>query len=139
MRVRDGTVLTQDIQFIVDDAGMKVRGKRKTPAGDVWEERVRIRWSAVTGLGFSIGSHDPVIALYAWAAAGKPHYVADSRALDHLQWTQLGELIARGNVRQADPLTWLSATIPDPYGQIGDGGCNHEGFPGVNRVISRFL
>ncbi len=94
MHVRDGTVLTQDIQFIVDNAGMKVRGKRKTPAGDVWEERLRIRWSAVTGLGFSIGSHDSVIALYAWAAAGKPHYVADSRALDHLQWTQLGELIA---------------------------------------------
>ena len=48
----------------------------------------------MTGLGFSIGSRDSVIALYAWAAAGKPHYVADSRTLDHLQWTQLGELIA---------------------------------------------
>ena len=33
MHVRDGTVLTQDIQFIVDDAGMPVQGKRKTPAG----------------------------------------------------------------------------------------------------------
>jgi hypothetical protein len=50
MHVRDGTVLTQDIQFIVDGAGMQVRRNRKTPTGDVWEERVRIRWSAVTGL-----------------------------------------------------------------------------------------
>jgi hypothetical protein len=94
MPVRNGTVLTQDIQFIVDDAGMQVRRKRKRPAGDIWEERLRIRWSAVRGLGFSIGSHDSVVALYAWAVAGKPHYVADSRALDHLQWAQLGALIA---------------------------------------------
>jgi hypothetical protein len=94
MYVRDRTVLTRDIQFVVDDVGMQVRGKRKTPAGDVWEERLRIRWSAVTGLGFSIGSHDSVVALYARAATGKPHYVADSRVLDHLQWTQLGGLIA---------------------------------------------
>ena len=94
MHAQDGTVLTQEIQFIVDDAGMQVRGKRKTPTGDVWEERLRIRWPAVTGLGFSIGSHDSVVALYAWGAAGKPYYVADSQVLDHLQWTQLGELIA---------------------------------------------
>lgn len=92
--VRNGTVVTQDIQFIVDDAGMQVRRKRKRPTGDVWEERLRIRWSAVRGLGFSIGSHDSVVALYAWAAAGTPLYVADSRTLDHLQWAQLGALIA---------------------------------------------
>lgn len=48
----------------------------------------------MTGLRFSIGSHDSIVALYAWAAAGKPVYVADSRVLDRLQWTQLGELIA---------------------------------------------
>jgi hypothetical protein len=94
MPVRNGTVLTQDIEFIVDDAGMQVRRKRKRLAGDVWEERLRIRWSTVGGLGFSIGSHHSVVALYAWAAAGKPQYVADSRALDHSQWAQLGALIA---------------------------------------------
>jgi hypothetical protein len=94
MRVRDRTVLTHNIQFIVDDAGMLVRGKRKSPAGDVWEERLRIGWSEVTGLGFSIGSHDSVVALYAFTAVGKPRYLADSRVLGRSQWTRLGELIA---------------------------------------------
>ena len=94
MPVKNRTVLTRDIQFIVDDAGMQVRGKRRSPAGDVWEERLRIGWSEVTGLGFSIGSHDSVPALYAFRAIGKPHYVADSRVLGHSQWTRLGELIA---------------------------------------------
>lgn len=103
MHVRDGTVLTQDIQFIVDDAGMPVQGKRKTPAGDVWEERVRIRWSAVTSPGFSIGSHDSVVALYAWAAVGKPHYVADSRVLRSFAVDSTGRTDSRGNIRQANP------------------------------------
>lgn len=94
MPVRDRTVLTHDIQFIVNDAGMQVRGKRRSPAGDVWEERLRIGWSEVTALGFSIGSHDSVPALYAFRAVGKPHYVADSRVLGRSQWTRLGELIA---------------------------------------------
>jgi hypothetical protein len=93
-RERTRTFLTKDVQFIVDDAGMQVRGKRKTVAGDVWEEHLRIRWSAVRAMGFSTGSYDPVVALYAWAAAGKPQYVVDSGVLSNLQWTQLGELIA---------------------------------------------
>lgn len=33
MLVRDGTVLTQDIQFIVDDAGMQVRGSGRRRQG----------------------------------------------------------------------------------------------------------
>jgi hypothetical protein len=111
MHVRDGTVLTRDIQFVVNDAGMQVRGKRKTPTGDVWEERLRISWSGMTGLGFSIGSHDSVVALYAWAAAGNPHYVADSRVLDNLQWTQLAELIARAT---SGRLTLDVASRDDP-------------------------
>jgi hypothetical protein len=94
MHAREGIVLTQDIQFIVDDDGMRVRGKRTMAVGVVWEERLRIHWPAVTALGFSTGSFDPIVALYAWVKAGKPHYVADSRVLNHAQWTQLGKLIA---------------------------------------------
>jgi hypothetical protein len=93
-RERARTLATQHIQFIVDDAGMQVRGKRKTVGGDVWEEHLRIQWSAVTAIGFAAGRYDPIVALYAWASAGKPHHVADSRFLSQLQWTQLGELIA---------------------------------------------
>lgn len=93
-RDRARTLVTQHVRFIVDDAGMQVRGKRKTAGGEVWEEHLRIQWSAVTVIGFATGRYDPVVALYAWAAAGKPHHVADSRFLSQLQWTQLGELIA---------------------------------------------
>jgi len=92
-RERVRTLVTDDIEFIVDDVGMRVRGKRRTVGGAVWEERLRIQWSAVTGIGFSTGRHDPVVALYTWAMAGKPHYVADSRFLSNAQWIELGQLI----------------------------------------------
>lgn len=88
------TVVTQHIRFIVDDAGMQVRRKRKTVGGEVWEEYLRIRWSTVTAIGFATGRYDPITALYAWGADGRPHHVADSRFLNHAQWTQLSELIA---------------------------------------------
>lgn len=93
-RERGGSLVTENIQFIVNDAGMQIRGKRKTVGGEVWEQRLRIQWSAVTAIGFATGRYDPVVALYAWAAAGRPHHVADSRFLNDLQWTELGELIA---------------------------------------------
>jgi hypothetical protein len=92
-RGRARTLVTRDIKFIIDDAGMQVRGKRKRAGGETWEEYLRIRWPAVTALGFATGRHDPIVALYAWAGAGKPHHVADSLSLTHLQWTQLSELI----------------------------------------------
>ena len=88
------TLVTQQIQFIVDDVGLQVRGKRKTVGGEVWQENLRIQWSAVRAIGFATGRYDPIVALYAWAAAGKSNHVADSRLLSNLQWTQLGELIA---------------------------------------------
>jgi len=103
MPVRNGTVLTQDIQFIVDDAGMQVRRKRKRPAGDVWEERLRIRWSAVRGLGFSIGSHDSVVALYAWAAAGEASLCSRLASPRSFAVGSTGRADSRGNVRQANP------------------------------------
>jgi hypothetical protein len=93
-RERARTLAGQHIQFIIDDAGMQVRGKRKTVGGEVWEEYLRMQWSAVTAIGFATGRHDPIVALYAWVAAGKSHHVADSLSLSHSQWTQLGELIA---------------------------------------------
>jgi len=93
-RKRAGTLVTQHIQFIVDDAGMQVRRKRRTTAGEVWEEHLRLQWAAVTSMGFAIGRYDSVVALYAWTAAGKPDHLADSRFLNNLQWTQFGELIA---------------------------------------------
>jgi hypothetical protein len=92
-RERTRRLVTQQVQFIVDDAGMQVQGKRKTIGGEVWEEYLRIRWSAVTVIGFAIGSHDSIPALYVWTAAGKPAHVADSRRLGDLEWAQLGELI----------------------------------------------
>jgi hypothetical protein len=88
------TLVTQQIEFVVDDAGMQVRGKRKTVGGEVWEEYLRIRWSAVTALGFAIGSHDSIPALYARAAVGKPAHVADSPLLSNSEWAQLADLIA---------------------------------------------
>jgi len=93
-RDRTRTFVTRQVLFIVDDSGMQVRGKRVTVGGAVWEEYLRIQWSAVTAIGFAIGRHDSIVALYAWAAAGKPAHVADSRLLDHLEWAQLGEFIA---------------------------------------------
>jgi hypothetical protein len=93
-RKRDRTLVAQRIQFIIDDAGMQVQGKRKTVGGEVWEEYLRIQWPAVTAIGFATGRHDPIVALYAWVTAGNPHHVADSRSLSHSEWTQLGELIA---------------------------------------------
>lgn len=93
-RERAGTLVAQRIQFIVDDAGIQVRGKRKTVGGEVWEEYLQVQWSAVTAIGFATGRHDPIVALYVWGAPGKPHHVADSLSLSHSQWTQLGELIA---------------------------------------------
>jgi hypothetical protein len=93
-QARARTLVTQHIRFIVDDAGMQVRRKRKTVGGEVWEEHLRIPWSAVTAMGFATGRYDPIVALYAWGAVGKPHHVADSRFLNQVQWTQLGELIA---------------------------------------------
>lgn len=57
-RERVRTVVTQDIQFIVDDAGMQVLGRRSTVRGELWEEHLRIRWSAVTAVGFATGRHD---------------------------------------------------------------------------------
>jgi hypothetical protein len=96
-RERARTLVTQHIQFIVEDAGMRVRKKRKTIGEEVWEEHLHIQWSAVTAIGFAIGRYDPVVALYAWAAPGNPHHLADSRFLNNLQWTQLGELIAEAS------------------------------------------
>lgn len=93
-RERGGTLMTENIQFIVSNAGMQVRGKRRTVGGEVWEQRLRIQWSAVTAIGFATGRHDPVVALYAWAAVGRPRHVADSRFLNDLQWAELGKLIA---------------------------------------------
>lgn len=89
-----GTLVTQQVQFIVDGAGMQVRGKRKTIGGEVWEEYLRIQWSAVTAIGFAIERYDPVVALYAWAAVGRPAHVTDSRLLSHSEWAELAELIA---------------------------------------------
>jgi hypothetical protein len=88
------TVVTQDIQLIVDDAGMQVRSKRKMVGSEVWEEHLRIEWPAVTAIGFATGRHDPVVALYVWVTGGKSHHVADSRFFNDLQWTRLGKLIA---------------------------------------------
>ena len=85
------TLVTRHNQFIVDDAGMQVRRKRKTVGGEIWEEYLRIEWSAVKSIGFATGRHDPIIALYLRAAAGKPRHAADSQFLSHLQWTELGQ------------------------------------------------
>jgi hypothetical protein len=93
-RERGGTLVAQDIQFVVDDVGMRVRGKRRTVGGEVWEQRLQVQWSAVRAIGFATSRYDPIVALYAWVAAGRPHHVADSRFLNDLQWTELGELIA---------------------------------------------
>jgi hypothetical protein len=93
-RERTRTLVTQHVHFIVNDAGMQVRRKRRTTGGEVWEEHVRIQWSTVTAIGFATGRHDPIVALYAWVAIGKPHHLSDSRFLDNLQWTELSGLIA---------------------------------------------
>lgn len=93
-RERTRTLVTQHIHFIVDDTGMQVRRKRRTIGGEVWEEHVRIQWSTVTAIGFATGRHDPIVALYAWVAIGRPYHLTDSQFLDNLQWTELGELIA---------------------------------------------
>jgi hypothetical protein len=93
-RERARTLATQRIQLTVDDAGMQVRRKRRMIGGEVWEEHIRIQWSAVTAIGFATGRYDPIVALYAWVAVGKPHHLTDSQFLDNLQWTQLSELVA---------------------------------------------
>lgn len=93
-RERVRTLVTQDLQFIVDEAGMQIRRRRITVGGGAWEEHIRVQWSAVTAIGFAIDRHDSIVALYAWAAVRKPDHLADSRSLDTLQWTQLSELIA---------------------------------------------
>jgi hypothetical protein len=93
-RERTRTLMTQHIQFIVDDAGIRVQRKRKTAGAEVWEEHLRTQWSAVTAIGFATGRNDPIVALYAWTAAGRPYHMADSRFLNHLEWTRLSELIA---------------------------------------------
>lgn len=87
-----GTLVTRQVQFIVDGAEMQVRGKRKTIGGEVWEEYLRIQWSAVTAIGFAVERYDSIVALYAWA--GRPAHVTDSRLLSHSEWAQLAELIA---------------------------------------------
>jgi hypothetical protein len=110
-RERAGTLVTQQVQFIVDDAGMQVRRKRKTIGEEIWEEHLRIQWSAVTAIGFATGRYDPIAALYVWAAAGKPHHLADARFLNNLQWTQLGELIAEAT---SGRLTLDAASRYDP-------------------------
>jgi hypothetical protein len=92
---RARTLSTHRIEFIIDDVGMRVRGKLKTVGGEFWEERLRIQWSAVRVIGFATGSNDPIVALYAWAPGAKPYHVADAQFLSHLQWTQLSELIAQ--------------------------------------------
>jgi hypothetical protein len=92
-RDRARTVVSERIKFIVDDAELQVRRKRRTIGGEVWEEYLRIQWSTVRGIGFATGRHDPIVALYAWTTAGRPYHVADSQFLSHLQWIQLGELI----------------------------------------------
>jgi hypothetical protein len=94
VREQTRTLVTPHMQFIVDDAGMQVQRRRKTVGGEVWKEHLRISWCAVTSIGFATGRHDPIVALYAWPAAGKPNHVADSRLLNDLEWTQLGELVA---------------------------------------------
>jgi len=91
---RAGTLATKHFRFIVDDTGMQVRRKRRTVGGEVWEEHLRIQWPAVTAIGFATGRHDPIAALYAWAAAGKSYHLADSQFLNNLQWMQLGTLIS---------------------------------------------
>lgn len=94
-RERVRALVTQHVQFIVDDAGMQVQKKRRTTGGEVWEEHLRLQWSAVTAIGFATSRYDPIVALYAWPVAEKPHHLADSRFLNNLQWTQLAELIAQ--------------------------------------------
>lgn len=42
-RERPWTLVTQQIEFVVDDAGMQVRAKRKTIGGEVWEEYLQIQ------------------------------------------------------------------------------------------------
>jgi hypothetical protein len=93
-RAQVRTLVTPHIKFIVDSAGMQVRRKQKTVGGEVWEEHLRISWCAVTAIEFATGRYDPVVALYAWPAAGKPNHVADSRLLNDSEWTQLAELVA---------------------------------------------
>jgi hypothetical protein len=94
VREQAQTFVTPHVQFIVDGAGMQVRRKRRIVGGEDWEEHLQISWSAVTAIGFATGRHDPIVALYAWPATGKPNHVADSRLLNDSEWTQLGELVA---------------------------------------------
>lgn len=86
-------LVTEHIKLIVDDVEFEVQKGRRTAVTDVWEEYLRVQWSAVTAIGFATGRHDPIVALYVRTAAGVRYHVADSGFLSRSEWAQLGQLI----------------------------------------------
>jgi hypothetical protein len=92
---RAHTLLSKHIQLIIDHAEFVCMQRRGTTDAELWEECLRIQWSAVRRIAFATDIHDPIVALYVWTAPRERHYVADSGFLTQSQWTRLAGLIAQ--------------------------------------------
>lgn len=90
---RPQKVSSQHIQLIFDDVGFEVRKRCKTLGPDIWEKYLRLDWLDIVRMEFATDRYDPVVALYAWTAAGARHHVADSGLLSQSQWVQVRRLI----------------------------------------------
>jgi hypothetical protein len=89
-----GTITTRRVQVTADHTGLTVKNRRRTPGGDVWEQRLRLPWTQIDGFDFATDSKDPIVALYVLSASRTRHYAMDSAHLNGQEWARLAGMIA---------------------------------------------
>ncbi len=61
--------------------------------GSSWTRYIELGWDLVTKLYFSVGTHDPLVALYATTTGGKREHLVDSRQLSSAQWSEVASAV----------------------------------------------
>lgn len=62
--------------------------------GSSWTEYRRLGWDDIVEVEFTVGTYDPVLALWASTGAGARTHLVDSRQLTGTQWSEIVSAVA---------------------------------------------
>lgn len=78
------------VRVTANSGGLVVDGQQ----GGSWKLYVRLDWDEIVKAYFTVGTYDPLVALYATTRGGKREHLVDSRQLNDKQWKDVVSAVA---------------------------------------------
>ncbi len=88
------TVTARQARVTADRAGSTVEQSRGPVGMPHWHAHLRMDWPDLERLEFWNDARDPIVALFAYPAAGSRRYALDASHLTRAQWSELAAAVA---------------------------------------------